>query len=254
MPLSRAKGVELREGVVSRPVSPWSASTQALLGHLNRQGFRGAPQPLGLQRSEHVTYIDGSAEPNQPSDPYSSFALGRFLREFHRAAASFRFVDLPWQSNPLRGIQGHQRICGHGDIAPWNVIWRAGHPVGLVDWELAGPIARDVDLAYAAWTCTRLFDDATCQHEGLAPAHERIGLLRSFLDGYEFPRQRRAQFVSRMIDVAVVSAANDSHEAGIAPSGVHGRVELLWGVAWRLGSARWLIEQRASITSKLCRT
>lgn len=39
----------------------------------------------------------------------------------------------------------------HGDISPWNVVWRDERIVGLLDWDQAGP-GRDLeDLAYAAW-------------------------------------------------------------------------------------------------------
>ena len=37
------------------------------------------------------------------------------------------------------------------DIAPWNLILRAGVPVGLIDFDDVAPGARVEDLGYLAW-------------------------------------------------------------------------------------------------------
>ena len=39
-------------------------------------------------------------------------------------------------------------VC-HNDFGPWNVVWRRGEPVGLLDWDFAGPGAALDDVAYA---------------------------------------------------------------------------------------------------------
>src|SRR5256885_16479209 len=45
-------------------------------------------------------------------------------------------------------------IC-HGDFGPWNLVWRDGHPVGILDWDHArlAPSRYDVPqaLGCAAW-------------------------------------------------------------------------------------------------------
>jgi aminoglycoside phosphotransferase (APT) family kinase protein len=50
-------------------------------------------------------------------------------------------------------------IC-HGDYGPWNVVWRDGEPVGLVDFDFAGPGDRPLDVAYALEYAAPFCDDA----------------------------------------------------------------------------------------------
>jgi aminoglycoside phosphotransferase (APT) family kinase protein len=39
-------------------------------------------------------------------------------------------------------------VC-HGDFGPWNLIWRDGLPVALIDFDNARPGARVEDVGYA---------------------------------------------------------------------------------------------------------
>ncbi len=55
-------GAVVREGAhVLRPANPHSETIHALLRHLRRAGFRGAPEPLGLEPGgrERLAFIDG---------------------------------------------------------------------------------------------------------------------------------------------------------------------------------------------------
>lgn len=39
----------------------------------------------------------------------------------------------------------------HGDLAPWNTLWRDDELVALIDWDTAGPAPAGWDAAQAAW-------------------------------------------------------------------------------------------------------
>lgn len=42
-------------------------------------------------------------------------------------------------------------IC-HGDFGPWNLVWRDGAPVGVIDFDAVHPGQPDEDVAYALRT------------------------------------------------------------------------------------------------------
>ena len=39
---------------------------------------------------------------------------------------------------------------GHGDLAPWNIVFNGADVAGIIDWDCAGPSSRAWDLSYAA--------------------------------------------------------------------------------------------------------
>jgi aminoglycoside phosphotransferase (APT) family kinase protein len=48
--------------------------------------------------------------------------------------------------------QSPGEIVSHGDLGPWNTVYRHGAPVGFIDWDAAQPVEPLADLAAAAWT------------------------------------------------------------------------------------------------------
>jgi len=78
---------------VRRPLRETSPAAHALLGHLERAGFPGAPRFLGIDEEgrEVLSYIEGVA----PTPPYPPWALtdralvevARLLRDFHDVVA-----------------------------------------------------------------------------------------------------------------------------------------------------------------------
>jgi len=85
---------------VRRPWRKTSPATGALLVHLERVGFDGAPRFLGRDEDgrETLSYVDGEAaiEPQQPwaLTDEALVSVARLLRAFHDAVASFEW-DLP---------------------------------------------------------------------------------------------------------------------------------------------------------------
>lgn len=146
----------------------WTAAVHDLLRYLNDSGFDLAPAPLGTdeQGREVLSYIEGesgrSTWPLIVGD-YGLAAFASTLRRFHDAVAGYRPpADAEWAYGPLPLGNG-ELIC-HGDFGPWNLVWRDGVPVGIVDWDLAYPGPALDDVAYALAYSTPFRDDDHAVH------------------------------------------------------------------------------------------
>jgi Phosphotransferase enzyme family len=182
-----------------------SRTVQALLRHLEAQGFDGAPRGLGFdeQGREVLSYLPGSAEHYPwPAFVYSEdnlYRVARLLREYHEATVSFR---PPEDANWLAEIPGAAEVICHGDIGPYNTIYVEKEAIGFIDFETAAPGPRIWDVAFAAYRFAPLCELSNsvsvseahlekiaqricrfCDHYGL---EERIDLLETVLKRLEY--------------------------------------------------------------------
>src|SRR5919198_6227773 len=127
---------------VRRPRRPTSPSTWALLDHLERVGFDGAPRFLGIddRGREMLSFIPGKAA----IEPHRDWALtdaalvsvAELLRRYHDAAASFDAAGRTWPE--FVPGEFRERLISHNDPNLDNVIFSDGIAVGLIDFDLAG--------------------------------------------------------------------------------------------------------------------
>jgi aminoglycoside phosphotransferase (APT) family kinase protein len=177
---------------------------QALLRHLGEVGFTGSPRVIGSAGDEHVvTYIEGTfVHPHAWSDE-GVWQVGKLLRDLHTATATFRLPpDAVWERWWMHN-DGPESVITHCDAGPWHIVARDGLPVGLIDWELAGPAHRLDEVAATAWWNAQLHDDDVAERQNLPDAEARARQLAMFLDGYELPVDDREGLVTRMIEVAI---------------------------------------------------
>jgi hypothetical protein len=252
--LSLRKRVQRAGDTTLRPAAPWTTAVHDLLRHLEAAGFAGSPRVIGsgidAEGRETLQFVAGEVTSARVWSEEGIHQLGRLLRELHRATASFRpSPRAAWQESFLRST-GAEAIVSHGDVGPWNVVARQGMPVALIDWELAGPVDRLSEVAHTGWLNARLFDDGVDAVVGLPSAEQRAQQLRLFADGFELSAKDRAQLSRRLIDVAILSAADDAVEANITPEST-GASWLAWGVAWRARSAAWLVRNRGLLERSL---
>ncbi len=186
----RDAGAELVDGTVRRPVRPWTRTVHALLRHLEHRGFAGAPRALGFddRGREVLTHLRGETVGHRepwPAWTHSTRALddvGRWLREYHVAVADcVPAVDAVWR-------EGRQwtpgLIIGHGDPAPYNAVWTGKGLVGLIDWDNAGPVHADDDLAWVAFSWTPLHAAEVVEREGFTEFSARRERLERLLRAY----------------------------------------------------------------------
>jgi hypothetical protein len=245
--------VKRRGSIVARQTGPWAAAVHALLRHLAIVGFEGSPRivepAFDSQGRELLTFIEGEIVHPNPWTDEAVADLGRMLRQLHDATASFRAPENAlWQTWFIREV-GQANVIGHCDVAPWNVIFRGGKPIGLIDWEFAGPVDSLTEVAMAAWHSAQLYDDDVAAKNGLPSAMMRIRQTRIFSDAYGLSLRERHRLSYRMIEFAIQSAANDVIEARITPETQH--TSALWGIAWRTRSAAWLMRNRSALEAAL---
>ena len=97
----------------------------------------------------YIPGVSGSDACHLVSSDESVAAVGQLLRRYHDAVAEWRPEVPPvWFDGQVGTGVGDQLVC-HGDVGPWNLVWRDGELVGLIDWEYATIGTRREDIAYA---------------------------------------------------------------------------------------------------------
>jgi hypothetical protein len=172
---------------VCKPGAVWDVGVQALLRHLEEVGFDGAPRALGtdeLGRSI-VSFIAGDTYayplPAHAWDDDTLVAASRLLRAYHDATVGFVAPpDAGWQG---RTPPGAAEVVCHNDVAPYNMVFRNGRPVALIDFEMAAPGPRVWDAAYAAYRFVSLGVPADDAPPG--PPCEQGRRLALFMRSYD---------------------------------------------------------------------
>ena len=174
----------LRVGdTIRRSAGPWTPTIHALLLHLERVGFEGAPRALGVddEGREILSYIKGDVF-RYPPPPFvwsdeTLVAAAQLVRQYHDAVLDFDpGKEARWQF-AIVPQRGGQIIC-HCDIAPHNTVFVEDKPVAFIDWDGAAPADPIWDVAYAVWHYVPLWEDPAITIERRA---ERILL---FCDSY----------------------------------------------------------------------
>ena len=177
-------------------MGPWSPAVHEYLRHLEAAGFYGSPRVLGIEGDREVlTFIDGDVA-NDPQwqpghghrlPPYARTeaalrGAAELIRELHRSAAGFRPAITSYRFQPHPPEAGE--IVSHGDLGPWNTVYRDGRPVAFIDWDTAQPVDPLADLAAAAWTFVPLAPAEQLAEAGFDALPDLPARLRVFLDAY----------------------------------------------------------------------
>ncbi len=173
---------------VRKPAGPWTPTVQALLRHLRSAGFGYAPEPLGVDETgrECFAFIEGEPAtrpwPSHILQDRGVVALATLARSFHSAVASFQPVNAIWRIGP-RDVQPGEIVC-HGDLGPWNTLWRGEQLVGLIDWDMAEPGPPLLDVASLALNVVPLRDDSYAEEAGFDSVVPRARRLQVLCERY----------------------------------------------------------------------
>jgi Ser/Thr protein kinase RdoA (MazF antagonist) len=173
---------------VRRATGPWTPAVHALLEHLAERGFPAAPRVLGIdeQGREVLSYLEGAVAtrpwPEVLRTGDGLVQVGRTLRAYHDAVADFRPPPGAVWRTP--GAPATGEVIRHGDLGPWNSVWRGGRLVGFIDWDFAEPGSRLQDVAQAAWYFVPLRPDENCRKVGFASPPNRAERLCVLCNAY----------------------------------------------------------------------
>lgn len=79
--------------------------------------------------------------------------IAKMLRLYHDSVHDFA-SDESWE--PIDNTSPPFEVLCHNDFAIYNIIFRHKRPIGIIDFDVAGPGPRLWDIAYALYTCVPL--------------------------------------------------------------------------------------------------
>lgn len=196
------QGIVRRGDRVLRPLGSWSPAVHEYLHHLESVGFAGAPRVLGVEGDlEVLTYLDGDVAvdpawrpgrghrlPGHARGDEALIAAGRLIRDLHQASRRFHPTHTRYRFHPCPPRPG--QIISHGDLGPWNTVYRDGSPAAFIDFDSAGPVDPVDELAAAAWNFVPLAPDQRLREAGFDPLPDLPARLRLFVDAYGLPDRR----------------------------------------------------------------
>jgi hypothetical protein len=167
------EGVVRVGDTVRRPPQHATQLMRDVLEHLERAGFDAAPRWLGFdeQGRDVLTWIEGDTFTERGRmHPYIGEPPDRVLFDDGQLDAVFRLL------RRYHDTFDGEVIC-HGDYGPWNLVWRDGLPVAIIDFDNvhAGDPADDVGYAL------RMF---VSYGFGPWPPEESVRRTRVALDAY----------------------------------------------------------------------
>ena len=228
---------------VRRPTGPWSPAVHEYLRHLASAGFEGSPRVLATGDGwEELTYIEGEVAfdpdwqpgrgnrlPPQARTDRALAGAGRLLRALHEAAAGFEPAVTTYRFHPHPPLPGE--VVSHGDLGPWNTVYRDGLPVAFIDWDGAEPVEPVADLAAAAWGFVPLAPPAQLTQAGFDPVPDLPERLRLFVDAYGLTDRAR---IVPALQRSPLASAERVRYAPVDPAGAAASLEFL------AGELRWI--------------
>lgn len=245
--------VQRSGSTVQRSVGLWSASAHAVLEHLERVGFDGAPRFLGTdaQEREVLSYIPGQTIPeaNRPEVSLARLeSAARLLRRLHEALEGFHLPEgVAWypRYHPLPE-DGPIWVC-HMDAHPANTVFQGDQAVAFLDWDMVGPVPRTWDVAWSAWSYAPLADDEVCRRMGWETPPDRMARLRCFCDAYGLAETERRRLPDLVIRLARQQIADIERAAQSGVESARFLVEVVGYprlVRWRI---RWVRDHREEL-------
>ena len=222
-----------------------------LLTHLEQLGFTGAPGVVGIDGDfEVLTFIEGDVAvppyPTWAADDDLLVSVARLQRRYHEAVAGFLPPrDAAWRNGPAPASFSGDLVC-HNDICLKNVVVRDGRAIGLIDFDLAGPVDRlwDIAVAMRHWVPLRNPID---MHDGQADV-DVFGRFRRFADAHDLDREQRSSVLDALaefLDSALVHIREQA-EAG------HTGHAAQWNAGYEASNRRarqWIGDQRDTLLS-----
>jgi aminoglycoside phosphotransferase (APT) family kinase protein len=201
---------------VIRPAGVHSPAVHALLDHLERVGFDGAPRFITADvgnGTETVSFLDGETTDYPVADTFRTdlamVSAAKLMRRLHDASAGFRSDGRQWFLPAREPIE----VMCHGDFAPYNCVASNGEIVGVFDFDTAHPGPRLWDVGYLAYRWVPLVSPMNADGFGtLADQVRRLPLLCEAYgtsDTREVLEQAHARLLAMVDSMRMFAAAGD---------------------------------------------
>ena len=146
------------------------AAQAGAVGHAVKWLFAFARKTVGKVLLVFGQYIDGEVAmrpwPLILLSKAGIAAIAQLLREYHDLIRNYRSgANSKWRDPNAKWQEG--MIVRHGDLGPWNMVWKSSELVGLIDWDLAEPGYPIEDVAQAAWYCVPMRPLERCIDAGI---------------------------------------------------------------------------------------
>ena len=220
----------------------------ALLRHLDDAGFAASPRVIDVDDDhETLSFLPGDSGPTgwaRVVDERGLRETARLLRSYHDAVRDWSPPpSLRWYDDTAGGGGPGELVC-HGDFGPWNLVWDATTPVGILDWDYAAPGPPHDDVAYALEYVAPFRSDAECLEWLAYPSPpDRRRRLEVFAEAYGLP----AHSLDGLVDAVVrrqrdgIAAVKDLAARGREPQATWVAEGYLRQLADRV---RWTEEHR----------
>jgi hypothetical protein len=232
--------VSVTDGIVTRPAGAWSPTVHAFLRYIRGQGLTCVPEPIAIEGEvERLVAIEGDAGADGWKHQHSDAGLRsavRLLRTVHDASVGWEPPDAVFRV-PEVTSDGESVWC-HGDIGPWNMIWRGDEAVGLIDWDFLHRGPRLDDIAYGLrWFIPARSDENALEWHHFPTVPDRAHRVQIFLETYGGLQPFDvAETVAARIEVTM------AHELALAEAGVE--PQRTWvtegSQEWAAREARWV--------------
>lgn len=186
---------------IYRDLKPYSKTIHRLLKHLEDKGINFTPHFLRVDyenKMEVLTFVKGKTIENYPEIDNFDYKvrnirlLATMLREYHDETLDFNYTDEDKWFLEYKGDLDKEVIC-HNDIAPYNVTFSNGEPVGIIDFDTACPAPRIWDIAYALYRFVPLSEQIYIPEKNIyrkykkdIDSQERKILIKEFVYSYGY--------------------------------------------------------------------
>jgi hypothetical protein len=250
------EGVVRAGGTVRRPHQPQSTAVAGYLDHLERVGFAGSPRYLGRddQGRDVLTFLPGEVAGDPPemwaADDTLLGSVATLLHQLHTASAGYA-ADRGFRTAPgavwrrdlvpveIPVTEPTPELISHLDVTPQNVVVRNGCAAGLIDFDLAGPTTRLLDVYNTAmhWVPLVAPQDIWPSWRGVDQARR----LRLFADAYGLSPAERAALPDLGIARADISWLRMKASAQLLGGG--------WARMWADGVGELIRRRQAWLTA-----
>ena len=167
-------------------------------------GFAGAPRAHGFDElgREVLDYVPGQVGhypiPKFARSEEALVTAGELLRNYHDATIGLVANGLRDLADLQLEPQSPIEVVCHGDFAPYNVVFRHGAAVAIIDFDFALLGSRAWDLAYALYRFAPLTGSLD-RSDPLSSVDVQAMRARAFLDAYGCTPDQRSSAVNTLI-------------------------------------------------------